>query len=314
MRDSSLKVRLLERLRANSDLFRLFDSLADVCFFAKDRRGRFLMGNRAFLEKLGLDREEDLIGRDDFDFFPPRLVEIFLRDDQRVMQTREPLIDRVELVSNSDGSIDWHITSKVPLVSRNGCALGIAGVTRDFRKSGEHWRPHQQFAAVIEHINQHYSSPIQVEELASLMFWWYPQMTGVFGWGWSMLMADANGLSDQGLAGQEQDYATHRRLLLPEYRVSGSRDSRPGKSEIRGMERAQEGHPHDPVSYVPRAFLGADGHGVGGLQTALGQDAGGAGPYPGRMRNALHGAAGGRRQEHGHAVPSPGGRTGTEVA
>ena len=159
MCDCDFKIRLLQRLKANSDLFRLFDSLPDVCFFAKDRRGRFIMGNRAFLEKLGLDREDDLIGKDDFDFFPARLVEIFLRDDRRVMRTREPLIDRVELVSNSDGSIDWHITSKVPLVSRNDSALGIAGVTRDFRKSGEHWRPHQQFAAVIEHINQHYNQP-----------------------------------------------------------------------------------------------------------------------------------------------------------
>ncbi len=170
MRDSGFKLRLLRRLEVNADLFRLFDSLTDVCFFAKDLRGRFLMGNRAFLEKLGLDREEDLIGRDDFDFFPARLVEIFLRDDQHVMRTREPLIDRVELVSNSDGSIDWHITTKVPLVSRRNAALGIAGVTRDFRKSGEQWRPHQQFAAVIEHINQHYNSPLQVEDLASLMY------------------------------------------------------------------------------------------------------------------------------------------------
>ncbi len=170
MPEGSFKTRLLRRLAANSDLFRLFDSLADVCFFAKDRRGRFIMGNRAFLEKLGLDREEDLIGKDDFDFFPARLVEIFLRDDQRVMRTGEPLVDRVELVSNSDGSIDWHITTKVPLVSRNGSAVGMAGVTRSFRKSGEHWRPHQQFAAVIQHINQHYSSPIEVEELAALMY------------------------------------------------------------------------------------------------------------------------------------------------
>jgi len=170
MRDSNFKIRLLQRLTANPDLFRLFDALADVCFFAKDRKGRFIMGNRAFLEKLGLDREEDLIGKDDFAFFPAHLVEIFLRDDQRVMGTREPLIDRVELVSNSEGSVDWHITSKVPLVSRNGFAIGIAGVTRDFQKSGERWRPHQQFAAVIEHINQHYSSPIEVEELASLMY------------------------------------------------------------------------------------------------------------------------------------------------
>ncbi|HNS21910.1 MAG TPA: AraC family transcriptional regulator [Sedimentisphaerales bacterium] len=168
--DPSFKVRLLRRLTANPDLFRLFDSLPDVCFFAKDRRGKFIMGNRAFLEKLGLDREEDLIGKDDFDFFPARLVEIFLRDDQRVIKTGEPLIDRVELVSNSEGSIDWHITTKVPLVSRNNHAVGIAGITRDFRRSGERWRPHQQFAAVIDHIDQHYSQAIQVEELASLMF------------------------------------------------------------------------------------------------------------------------------------------------
>ena len=170
MNDPSFKTRLLQRLKANSDLFRLFDSLPDVCFFAKDRRGRFIMGNRAFLEKLGLDREEDLIGKDDFDFFPERLVEIFLRDDQRVIRTGEPLIDRVELVSNSEGSIDWHITTKVPLVSRNNHAVGIAGITRDFRRSGERWRPHQQFAAVIDHIDQNYSQPIQVEELASLMY------------------------------------------------------------------------------------------------------------------------------------------------
>ncbi|MBN1506116.1 MAG: AraC family transcriptional regulator [Sedimentisphaerales bacterium] len=170
MLDSSFKSRLLQRLRADSDLFRLFDSLSDICFFAKDRGGRFIMGNRAFLEKLGLNREEDLIGKDDFDFFPARLVEIFLRDDRRVIRTRKPLIDRVELVSSSEGSIDWHITTKVPLVSRNNVVLGIAGVTRAFRKSGEHWRPHQQFAAVIEHINQHYHRAIEVEDLASLMY------------------------------------------------------------------------------------------------------------------------------------------------
>ncbi len=128
------------------------------------------MGNRPFLAKLGLDREDDLIGKDDFDFFPSRLVEIFLRDDQRVIKTREPLIDRVELVSNNDGSIDWHITTKVPLISRNDFVLGIAGIMRDFRKSRESWRPHQQFAEVIQYINQNYNGSIQVEKLASLMY------------------------------------------------------------------------------------------------------------------------------------------------
>ena len=72
--------------------------------------------------------------------------------------------------SKSDGCSDWHITTKVPLMSRNNHAIGIAGITREFRRSGERWRPHQQFAAVIEHIDKNYSQAIQVEELASLMF------------------------------------------------------------------------------------------------------------------------------------------------
>jgi len=170
MHHPDFKTRILQRLKANSDLFRLFDSLTDVCFFAKDWRGQFIMGNRAFLEKLGLDREEDLIGKNDLDFLPARLVEIFLRDDQWVIRTGKPLIDRVELLSNSEGSVDWHITTKVPLVARNNHTLGIAGITRDFRRSGERWRPHRQFAAVIEHIDRNYGQPIQVENLASLMF------------------------------------------------------------------------------------------------------------------------------------------------
>jgi len=170
MQALDFKIRLMRRVQTPLDFVRLFDALPDACFFAKDRKGRFIMGNHAFLEKLGLDREEDLIGKDDFAFFPKRLVELFLRDDQWVMKTRKLLVDRVELVSNNDGSIDWHITSKVPLVSHNDFVLGIAGITRFFRKSGESWYPHQQFAEVIQYINENYSGPIQVNELASLMY------------------------------------------------------------------------------------------------------------------------------------------------
>lgn len=168
-RPMDFRARLLQRLQSGLEFVRLFDALPEACFFAKDRKGRFIMGNRAFLDKLGLDREEDLIGKDDYEFFPQRLIELFLRDDQWVMKTRRTLTDRVELVSNKDGSIDWHITRKVPLISHNNCVVGIAGITRYFRKSGESWYPHQQFAEVIRYINRNYSSPIMVEELASLM-------------------------------------------------------------------------------------------------------------------------------------------------
>jgi PAS domain S-box-containing protein len=161
--------RLLKNIQIQSSFIRLFDALPDTCFFAKDRKGRFIMANRVFLEKLGLDKQEDLIGMNDSDFFPSHQIEIFHRDDQWVLQTGQPLKDRVELVSNKEGRIDWHITTKVPLVSGHGYVVGVAGVTRVFRNSDESWSPHQQFSKLIQFINSNYKYPIQIEKLADIM-------------------------------------------------------------------------------------------------------------------------------------------------
>ncbi len=161
--------RLLERLKMQPNFMKLFDALPDTSFFAKDRKGRYIRANHVLLERMGLDKEEDLIGMNDYDFFPSHQIEVFHRDDQWVIKTGQPLKDRMELVSNSEGRIDWHITTKVPLVSGHGFILGVAGVTRVFRNSDESWSPHQQFSKLIQFINSNYKYPIQIEQLADIM-------------------------------------------------------------------------------------------------------------------------------------------------
>jgi PAS domain S-box-containing protein len=147
----------------------LFNLLTDVYFFMKDRDGKFIAANPLQVEKLGLGREEDIIGKTDYDFFPEAMVNAYLGDDRHVMETRQPLEKKVELVSNPDGSISWHITSKVPIISIDNTVIGVMGFMRDLDKSADHWQPYHQMEPVISYIDQHYQQSIDIESLANLV-------------------------------------------------------------------------------------------------------------------------------------------------
>ncbi|MGJ8651819.1 MAG: helix-turn-helix domain-containing protein [Opitutaceae bacterium] len=152
---------------ANS-LIALFSALGDVYFFMKDTQGRFLGGNQLQLDKLGLKTEQELIGKTDFDFFPSYMISHYAEDDAKVIQTGQPILRRVELVANPDGSVSWHITSKFPLHNKNGECIGIVGCMRDFERSDDAWQPYRRMNAAVEHISQHYDDPIEIAELAKV--------------------------------------------------------------------------------------------------------------------------------------------------
>ena len=152
----------------SNSLIALFSALGDVYFFMKDTQGRFLGGNQLQLEKLGLKTEDALIGKTDFDFFPSYMISHYAEDDAQVMQTGEPILRRVELVANPDGSVSWHITSKFPLHNKRGECVGIAGCMRDFERSDDAWQPYRRMNAAVEYMSQHYDEPIEIAELAKV--------------------------------------------------------------------------------------------------------------------------------------------------
>jgi PAS domain S-box-containing protein len=146
----------------------LFTAIGDVYFFMKDKQGRFLGANELQLEKLGVDSQEELIGKSDEDFFPSYMIAQYAKDDAQVIQSGEPIMRRVELVANADGSVAWHVTSKFPLRDRGGNCIGIIGVMRDFERSDNAWQPYRRMNAVVDYINIHYAEPIQMSELANV--------------------------------------------------------------------------------------------------------------------------------------------------
>ena len=139
----------------------LFEHLPDVYFFAKDRAGRFVMANRSFAEKCG--------GRHVVDFFPEDLARNYIADDMQVMRTGRGIINRVELFRDSDGMLNWYITSKIPLFNHEGDVVGTAGIARDVRQTGRAVLPYEQMRDVIAYIRDHLGEKIRVVELAGIV-------------------------------------------------------------------------------------------------------------------------------------------------
>lgn len=140
---------------------------SEMCiFFMKDRDGRFIGGNALQLEKMGLKSLDELIGKTDFDFFPSYMIAHYVADDQQVMTSGKPILRKIELVANPDGSVSWHVTSKFPLMDQQGDCIGIIGYMRDFERSDTAWQPYRHMNAVVEYINGHYADPIEIRELA----------------------------------------------------------------------------------------------------------------------------------------------------
>ncbi|MBF0433283.1 MAG: AraC family transcriptional regulator [Fibrobacteria bacterium] len=169
MDSEEFKTAFLKSLdNVSSHLAALLDNFPDIFFWMKNRNGQFIMCNRAFAEKCGVHRESEVIGKTDFDFFPHYLAKNYVADDVDVMENERRILNRVELVPNEDGSIDWHSTSKEPLMGKDGSIVGSTGTTRNLKKSGAIAKPYTEMSGVVDYISQNFHSPLEVSTLAKM--------------------------------------------------------------------------------------------------------------------------------------------------
>ncbi|MFK7788245.1 MAG: helix-turn-helix domain-containing protein [Phycisphaeraceae bacterium] len=145
----------------------LFDHLPSVYFFIKDADGRFIYANSALKKVLGLS-DTSLVGKTDDDFFSPELADAYRAEDREVMAAGQTVSDRVWLVPDRSGALNWFVSTKTPLKDRKGQAIGIAGAMQDVRETGAVLGPYQQMSDVVRYVAEHYAQKITVDELADL--------------------------------------------------------------------------------------------------------------------------------------------------
>jgi PAS domain S-box-containing protein len=132
IRDISRRKTLEQSIENDRNLLRtLIDSLPDLIYF-KDAQGRYILNNRAHLRSMGVERQEEVLGKTPFDFHPRDLAQQYHEDERRIVATGEPLPGREELAFHRDtGEQRWHLTTKIPIKNSKGDVIGFAGISRD---------------------------------------------------------------------------------------------------------------------------------------------------------------------------------------
>jgi len=129
--DVTERHRIEEQLAYERDLLSaLLDNVPDRIYI-KDTESRFIKGSTALAKRLGLNTAEDIIGKTDYDFHPSDQAKNFHEDEQRVILSGKPIVNKVEQQTDDAGRDIWASVTKVPFSNRSGIITGIIGISRD---------------------------------------------------------------------------------------------------------------------------------------------------------------------------------------
>lgn len=160
--------RFLDRVASPRFCERLFAHLPDVVFCLKDRERRYQAANLAFSIRLGIDDPRKLLGKTAEAFFPPHLAEAYRAQDLQVLETGREMCDRLELVTNRDGSLGWYLATKVPLHDAQGRVIGIASISRDLGAPREEDLEFAGVARIVGHVQANLDAELRLDALAAM--------------------------------------------------------------------------------------------------------------------------------------------------
>jgi PAS domain S-box-containing protein len=91
-------------------------------------------------ERQAAQKTEEVLGKSPFEFFARETAEGLYNDDQTVIRTGEPVIDRERVnIDLKGGKSRWSLTAKMPRRDGTGKIIGVPGIARDItaRKEAE---------------------------------------------------------------------------------------------------------------------------------------------------------------------------------
>jgi len=128
--DISAQKETISKLTREKNFFEnLLNNIPDAVYF-KDRDNRIIKVNNFYIQGTGL-KVEEIIGKTDFDFFPPEQAKDMFEDDNRVLNTGTPIIGKIEKTLISGNRWNQVITTKIPMRDGTGKIIGTMGITRD---------------------------------------------------------------------------------------------------------------------------------------------------------------------------------------
>lgn len=143
------QLRRRELAEANRIFSAMVRELPD-CLNVKDVDGRFVAANPATAALMRVGSVEELIGKTDFDFFPPEMAAQFRKDEVAALQNDESVrVDQQALLA--DGAPGWLSTLKAPFKDEAGRVVGIITYNRDVTEQKRSAQLKNEFISTVSH-------------------------------------------------------------------------------------------------------------------------------------------------------------------
>ena len=129
--------RLLKMHRENETLLdAIVENIPDMIFLKKAEDLRYVRFNKAGEDLLGYSREE-MIGKDDYDFFPPDQADFFTAKDRSVLKNKALLEIQEEEATTKYNGRRVVRTKKIPLLDEKGKPQYLLGISEDITAQKE---------------------------------------------------------------------------------------------------------------------------------------------------------------------------------
>ncbi len=120
-----------EKLLNERKLLRTLIDNLPVTIYIKDEECRKTIANRADLDIIGVESEDEIVGKTDLEVYNNETGARGYLDDKSVIETGIPVLNREEDFTDQNGNLRWLLTSKIPLTDEHGKIVGLVGIGRD---------------------------------------------------------------------------------------------------------------------------------------------------------------------------------------
>jgi len=145
---------------------KLFETLNNVVFCIKSRDRRYVSVNAAFVDRARLAGKSAILGRTAREIFPAHLAAGYEHQDDLVFSTGQEVHDKLEMITNHDGSTGWYLAQKVPVHDARRNVIALAGISCDLRAVAEQGSSLGALAGAIETIQRESARPMRIQDLA----------------------------------------------------------------------------------------------------------------------------------------------------
>jgi len=146
----------------------ILDHLADVYFYVKDVNSKWLECNSAILTLFNAAHKSDVLGKADWDFYPEQIAREIIQDDRSVIESGRAIVNKLEVIVDESGHLLWVLTTKTPARNKRGEICGVMGLTRPVGTTDMLPNGYRPFSKVIDHVEEHYRSSLEISELARI--------------------------------------------------------------------------------------------------------------------------------------------------